>query len=166
MFLFSNRTQTSRHIFTANRSRLKTLATELEGVISARNNLTNYSTTLDGSSPLAQDYSTYKCQLHLFLNCLDNPCISEKSNTLNNTTSTTESSVMLRDQFFDSLISGTLRPIDLAHCQDVKTLESIVRRTRLTDNTHNKLSAFTSSVSSNNVSVYFHYRIYLIFKYF
>ncbi|KAH9580516.1 hypothetical protein MS3_00009144 [Schistosoma haematobium] len=150
--LLEKRTQTSRHIFTANRSRLKTLATELEGVISARNNLTNYSTTLDGSSPLAQDYSTYKCQLHLFLNCLDNPCISEKSNTLNNTTSTTESSVMLRDQFFDSLISGTLRPIDLAHCQDVKTLESIVRRTRLTDNTHNKLSAFTSSVSSNNIN--------------
>ncbi|VDP19172.1 unnamed protein product [Schistosoma margrebowiei] len=150
--LLEKRTQTSRHIFTANRSRLKTLATELEGVISARNNLTNYSTPLDRSSPLAQDYSTYKCQLHLFLNCLDNPCVSEKSNTPNSTTSTTESSVMLRDQFFDSLISGTLRPIDLAHCQDVKTLESIVRRTRLTDNTHNKLSAFTSSVSSNNIS--------------
>ncbi|CAI2731480.1 unnamed protein product [Schistosoma spindalis] len=150
--LLEKRTQTSRHIFTANRSRLKTLATELEDVISARNNLTNYSSPLDGSSPLAQDYSTYKCQLHLFLNCLDNPCISEKSNTLNNTTSSTESSIMLRDQFFDSLISGTLRPIELAHCQDVKTLESIVRRTRLTDNAHNKLSTLTSSVSSNNIN--------------
>ncbi|CAH8612131.1 unnamed protein product [Schistosoma rodhaini] len=151
--LLEKRTQTSRHIFTANRSRLKTLTAELEGVISTRNNLTNYSIPLDGSSPLAQDYPTYKCQLHLFLNCLDNPCISEKSsNTLNSTNSNAESSIMLRDQFFDSLISGTLKPIDLTHCQDVKTLESIVRRTRLADNAHNKSSAITSSVSSNNVN--------------
>ncbi|CAH8557035.1 unnamed protein product [Schistosoma turkestanicum] len=147
--LLEKRTQTSRYIFTVNRSRLKMLATELENVICARNNLTNYSTSSNESSPLVQDYSTYKCQLHLFLNCLDNPGISEKSHS---TTAIIESSIMLRDQFFDALISGSLNAIDLAHCQNIKTLESIVRRTRLAANAHNKLSAATSISSSNNVN--------------
>ncbi|KAK4468202.1 hypothetical protein MN116_008361 [Schistosoma mekongi] len=149
--LLEKRTQTSRHIFTANRSRLKMLAVEMESVISARNNLTNCPKTLkeDLSTPLAQDYVTYKCQLHLFLNCLNSHGSSEKSSS---DTTEQQPSVGLRDQFFDLLISGLLKPSDLAHCQNVKTLESIVRRTRLADNAHNKLSSLNPTVSNNVVS--------------
>ncbi|KAH8858017.1 Death-inducer obliterator 1 [Schistosoma japonicum] len=149
--LLEKRTQTSRHIFTVNRSRLKMLAVELESVISARNNLTDCPKTLkeDLSAPLAQDYSTYKCQLHLFLNCLNSHGLSEKSSS---DTTEQQPSVGLRDQFFDLIISGLLKPGDLAHCQNVKTLESIVKRTRLADNAHNKLSSLNTTVSNNVVS--------------
>ncbi|CAH8575435.1 unnamed protein product [Heterobilharzia americana] len=148
LVLLEKRTQASRHIFTANRSRLKMLAEELETVISTRNNLINSPAPTDANSSFEQDLPTYKCQLRLFLSCLD-AVGQDKSQHCPVPSSTTDPSIILRDQFFDSLISGVLKPSDLAHCQNIKTLESIVRRARLADSVQNKISLGTSVVSSN-----------------
>ncbi|CAH8604443.1 unnamed protein product [Heterobilharzia americana] len=124
------------------------LAEELETVISTRNNLINSPAPTDANSSFEQDLPTYKCQLRLFLSCLD-AVGQDKSQHCPVPSSTTDPSIILRDQFFDSLISGVLKPSDLAHCQNIKTLESIVRRARLADSVQNKISLGTSVVSSN-----------------
>ncbi|CAH8820430.1 unnamed protein product, partial [Trichobilharzia szidati] len=150
--LLEKRTLLSRHIFTVNRSKLKALAIELDNVISSRNNLTNSSS----KDSLQTDFSVYQSQLRLFLNCLEivNQEKSEHASTISLSTSTTTDPsiiVTLKDQFFDSLITGALKPSDLAHCQDYKTLESIVKRARIAEKAHTRISSNLSSLINNNV---------------
>ncbi|VDQ01724.1 unnamed protein product [Trichobilharzia regenti] len=148
----SSSSRQSTMSFTMNRSKLKALAIELENVISSRNNLASPS-----KDSLQTDFSVYQAQLRLFLNCLE-IVSQEKSEAVNTasvvSTSTTDPSIIvtLKDQFFDSLITGALKPSDLAHCQDVKTLESIVKRARIAEKAHVKISSTLSSSVNNNVN--------------